>query len=92
MSERHYRVLRNLWLGVFYVMVGAQLALLCLGWQRHASALTWLGMSILVTVSSTWPLLFQYPATSRSPRPRRQVPALRLSRRPLSVAKGTLPK
>jgi hypothetical protein len=82
MSERHYRLLRNLWLGVFYVMVGAQLALLCLDWQRHATAITWLGMSIPVVVGSTWPLLFQPSLRSRRSRGscggRRGVPPERL--------------
>ena len=69
MSERHYRLLRYLWLGVFYAMVGVELVLASLGWQRHATTLTWLGLSILVTVGATWPILFQPQLPGKRSRP-----------------------
>lgn len=69
MSERHYRVLRCLWLAVFYGMIAAQLALVGLGWERHALAIMWLGVAILVAVGSTWPLLFQPSLLKRRTRP-----------------------
>ena len=69
MSERHYLLLRYLWLGVFYAMVGVQIVLAGLGWQRHAAVLTWLGIAIFVAVGATWPLLFQVRFPGRRSRP-----------------------
>lgn len=58
LTERHYRLLRGLWLAVFYAVVGVMLVLAALDWRRHAVVIAGLGLVLCNSVGALWLLLF----------------------------------